>query len=176
MRLPWPAMYRQMPGYIPLYAVPWDNCRSLLTRGCQNPLRYVTGGPIAATIAHCRIAWDVTERGWLVPYRTGQLTAEERAQRLAEMTGNASVHDEARWSRQRRAREVDEAEEAANQRKNAGNDLVVFTIQLTFNSFSTSHRSCADLSGIHQSLEMRTAAAVGPFVTSSLQGRHPGRS
>ena len=39
------------------------------------------------------------------------------------MTGNASVHDEARWSRQRRARAEDEAEEAANQRKNAGNDI-----------------------------------------------------
>lgn len=48
------------------------------------------------------------------------MTAEERAQRLAEMTGNASVHDEARWSRQRRAREQDEAEEAANERRTAG--------------------------------------------------------
>ena len=58
----------------------------------------------------------------MLTYRTGQLTTEERAQRLAEMTGNASVHDEARWSRQRRARAEDEAEEAANQRKNAGID------------------------------------------------------
>ncbi|CAK0779174.1 hypothetical protein CVIRNUC_004711 [Coccomyxa viridis] len=52
-------------------------------------------------------------------YKTGQLTAEERAQRLAEMTGNASVHDEARWSRQRRARERDEADEAADERRPA---------------------------------------------------------
>ena len=36
------------------------------------------------------------------------------------MTGNASVHDEARWSRQRRARERDEADEAADERRPAG--------------------------------------------------------
>ena len=38
------------------------------------------------------------------------------------MTGNASVHDEARWSRQRRARERDEADEAADERRPAGNN------------------------------------------------------
>ena len=80
-------------------------------------------GVITATSARCLVAWHVTEKGRLAPRRTGQLTAEERAQRLAEMTGNASVHDEARWSRQRRARAEDEAEEAANQRKNAGEEL-----------------------------------------------------
>ena len=55
--------------------------------------------------------------------RPGQLSAEERAQRLAEMTGNATVHDEARWSRQRRAREQDDEEAAANEPRAAGNGL-----------------------------------------------------
>ena len=114
--------------------------------------------PIAATIARCHVAWDVAEEGWLVPYRTGQLTAEERAQRLAEMTGNASVHDEARWSRQRRAQAEDEAEEAANQRKNAGDELCGLRNPLIFNSFSISHRSCTHQSGVHHILEMRTAS------------------
>ena len=45
--------------------------------------------------------------------RTGQLTAEERAARLAEMAGNAGVHEEARWSRLRNAKAADAAEEAA---------------------------------------------------------------
>ena len=53
--------------------------------------------------------------------RPGQLSAEERAQRLAEMTGNATVHDEARWSRQRRARKQDDEEAVANERRAAGN-------------------------------------------------------
>ena len=55
--------------------------------------------------------------------RPGQLTAEERAQRLAEMTGNATVHDEARWSRQRRAREQDDEEAVANERRAAGDSF-----------------------------------------------------
>ena len=45
--------------------------------------------------------------------RTGRLTAEERAARLAEMSGNADVHEEARWSRLRNAKAADAAEEAA---------------------------------------------------------------
>ena len=45
--------------------------------------------------------------------RTGRLTAEERAARLAEMAGNAGVHEEARWSRLRNAKAADAAEEAA---------------------------------------------------------------
>ena len=42
------------------------------------------------------------------------MTEEQRAARLAEMAGNASVHEEARWVRQKRAREADAAEEDAN--------------------------------------------------------------
>ncbi len=45
--------------------------------------------------------------------RTGRLSAEERAARLAEMAGNADVHEEARWSRLRNAKATDDAEEAA---------------------------------------------------------------
>lgn len=45
--------------------------------------------------------------------RTGRLTAEERAARLAEMAGNADVHEEARWSRLRTAKANDDAEDAA---------------------------------------------------------------
>ena len=50
-----------------------------------------------------------------VARRTGRLTAEERAARLAEMAGNADVHEEARWSRLRNAKAVDAAEEAAEE-------------------------------------------------------------
>ncbi len=39
------------------------------------------------------------------------------------MTGNAKVHDEVRWSRQRRAREQDDEEAAANERRAAGTAL-----------------------------------------------------
>ena len=47
-------------------------------------------------------------------HRTGRMTEEQRAAKLAEMAGNASVHEEARWVRQKRAREADAAEEDAN--------------------------------------------------------------
>jgi hypothetical protein len=42
------------------------------------------------------------------------MTEEQRKARLAEMAGNASVHEEARWVRQKRAREADAAEDEAN--------------------------------------------------------------
>ena len=42
------------------------------------------------------------------------MTEEERAAKLAEMSGNASVHEEARWTRQKRAREADASEAAAD--------------------------------------------------------------
>ena len=48
---------------------------------------------------------------WLC--RTGRLTEEERLKKLAEMTGNASVHEEARWQRLASARKKDDAEEAS---------------------------------------------------------------
>ncbi|CAL8469997.1 g9539 [Coccomyxa elongata] len=47
-------------------------------------------------------------------YKTGRMTEEERQRRLAEMAGNAEVHEEARWARQKRARDADAAEEQAN--------------------------------------------------------------
>ncbi|KAK9808797.1 hypothetical protein WJX72_003833 [[Myrmecia] bisecta] len=47
-------------------------------------------------------------------YKTGCLTEEERAKRLAEMAGNADVHDEARWARLKHARDKDEAADAAD--------------------------------------------------------------
>ncbi|KAK9825013.1 hypothetical protein WJX74_000705 [Apatococcus lobatus] len=46
-------------------------------------------------------------------YKTGRLTEEERLKKLAEMTGNASVHEEARWHRLASARKKDDAEEAS---------------------------------------------------------------
>jgi hypothetical protein len=45
-------------------------------------------------------------------HRTGQLTAEEKARRLAEMMGNADTHERARAARQAEARAA-EAEDAA---------------------------------------------------------------
>ena len=53
------------------------------------------------------------------------MTEEERAARLAEMSGNASVHEEARWARQKRAREADDSEEAANALQPTGARTVV---------------------------------------------------
>lgn len=52
--------------------------------------------------------------------RTGRMTEEERKRRLAEMAGNAEVHEEARWARQKRARDADAAEEQANAAPTAG--------------------------------------------------------
>lgn len=48
------------------------------------------------------------------------MTEEERQRRLAEMAGNAEVHEEARWARQKRARDADAAEEQANAPTAAG--------------------------------------------------------
>ena len=42
--------------------------------------------------------------------RTNQLSEEDKARKLAEMTGNASVHEEARWQRLSSARKRDHAE------------------------------------------------------------------
>ncbi len=49
--------------------------------------------------------------------RTGRLTQEEKAKRLAEMQGNAEVHDDARWQRLSDEKQKDAAEalEQANQ-------------------------------------------------------------
>jgi len=49
--------------------------------------------------------------------RTGRLTEEEKARRLAEMQGNAEVHDDARWHRLSAEKHKDAAEvsEQANQ-------------------------------------------------------------
>ncbi|KAK9819174.1 hypothetical protein WJX81_003487 [Elliptochloris bilobata] len=52
-------------------------------------------------------------------YKTGRLTAEERTARLAEMAGNADVHEEARWSRLRTAKAADAEEEARAERAGA---------------------------------------------------------
>jgi hypothetical protein len=57
--------------------------------------------------------------------RTGQLSAEERAKRLAEMAGFAEVHEEVRWSRQKRARDADAEEEQANAPPPAGEPFTV---------------------------------------------------
>lgn len=48
------------------------------------------------------------------------MTEEQRLARLAEMSGNAAVHEEARWSRQSRAREADAAEAHADAAPAAG--------------------------------------------------------
>ncbi|DBB05825.1 hypothetical protein WJX82_010516 [Trebouxia sp. C0006] len=50
-------------------------------------------------------------------YKTGRLTEEEKARRLAEMQGNAEVHDDARWHRLSAEKQKDAAEvsEQANQ-------------------------------------------------------------
>ena len=40
------------------------------------------------------------------------MTEEDRAARLKEMSGNASVHEEARWQRLANARRKDQSEEA----------------------------------------------------------------
>jgi len=48
------------------------------------------------------------------------MTEEERRRRLAEMAGNAEVHEDARWARQKRARDADAAEEQANAPAAAG--------------------------------------------------------
>lgn len=48
------------------------------------------------------------------------MTEEERQRRLAEMAGNAEVREEARWARQKRARDADAAEEQANAPAAAG--------------------------------------------------------
>ncbi|KAL0040595.1 hypothetical protein WJX77_011876 [Trebouxia sp. C0004] len=50
-------------------------------------------------------------------YKTGRLTQEEKARRLAEMQGNAEVHDDARWQRLSVEKQKDAAEvlEQANQ-------------------------------------------------------------
>ncbi|KAK9846165.1 hypothetical protein WJX84_002742 [Apatococcus fuscideae] len=45
-------------------------------------------------------------------YKTGRLTEEEKQRRLAEMSGNANVHEEARWQRLEQARKKDDAEDA----------------------------------------------------------------
>lgn len=49
--------------------------------------------------------------------RTGRLSQEEKARRLAEMQGNAVVHDDARWQRLSDEKQKDAAEalEQANQ-------------------------------------------------------------
>ena len=49
--------------------------------------------------------------------RTGKLSQEEKARRLAEMQGNAEVHDDARWKRMSDEKKKDAAEavELANQ-------------------------------------------------------------
>ncbi len=46
--------------------------------------------------------------------RPGQISEEERQRRLAEMTGNAAVHDEQRVSRLKLAADKDEREEQQN--------------------------------------------------------------
>ncbi len=48
------------------------------------------------------------------------MTEEERHRRLAEMAGNAEVHEEARWARQKHARDADTAEQQANAPAAAG--------------------------------------------------------
>lgn len=45
-------------------------------------------------------------------YRTGRLTEEEKRRKLEEMTGNANVHEEARWARLHAARKRDKEHEA----------------------------------------------------------------
>ena len=42
--------------------------------------------------------------------RTGQLSEEEKARRLAEMSGNADAHEEARWARLQAARKRDDSQ------------------------------------------------------------------
>ncbi|KAL3154798.1 hypothetical protein ABBQ38_011342 [Trebouxia sp. C0009 RCD-2024] len=50
-------------------------------------------------------------------YKTGKLSQEEKARRLAEMQGNAEVHDDARWKRlsDEKQKDADEAIALANQ-------------------------------------------------------------
>lgn len=45
-----------------------------------------------------------------VSCRTGRLTSEEKARKLAEMQGNAEVHDDARWQRLSDEKQKDAAE------------------------------------------------------------------
>ena len=46
----------------------------------------------------------------VVACRTGQLSEEEKARRLAEMSGNADAHEDARWARLQAARKRDDTE------------------------------------------------------------------
>ena len=45
---------------------------------------------------------------------TTKMSAEEKAKRLAEMSGNADWREETRKNRVKKGREIDEAEEKAN--------------------------------------------------------------
>lgn len=46
----------------------------------------------------------------LLKCRTGQLSEEEKARRLAEMSGNADAHEDARWARLHAARKRDDSQ------------------------------------------------------------------
>ncbi|KAK9792960.1 hypothetical protein WJX73_009574 [Symbiochloris irregularis] len=54
--------------------------------------------------------WKASQRYVRKTHKTGKLTEEERQARLAEMTGNADVHEEARWQRLANARKRDDAD------------------------------------------------------------------
>lgn len=52
--------------------------------------------------------------------RTGRLTEEEKARKLAEMQGNAEVHDDARWQRLSDEKKRDAAEKLAMANQDTG--------------------------------------------------------
>ena len=70
----------------------------------------------------------VLTSGFHTGCRTGQISEEEKARRLAEMSGNADAHEEARWARLQAARKRDdseaEAEAVALEKKAALGELI----------------------------------------------------
>lgn len=82
---------------------------ALSKRSCSSSCLCLLGvlGAIAmaAIMAECRHAAHAPHR-----CRTNQLSEEDRARKLAEMSGNASVHEEARWQRLSNARKRDHAD------------------------------------------------------------------
>ena len=65
--------------------------------------------PLTTFSAHM---YTACQSSWILLYRTGRLSEEEKARRLAEMSGNAEVHEEARWARLQAARKRDDSEAA----------------------------------------------------------------
>lgn len=78
--------------------------------------------------------------------RTGRLTAEEKAAKLAEMQGNAEVHDDARWQRLSDEKSKDAAE-ALLQANQANDSAAAFLKQ--------AHKSLYGATGEAASLEDR---------------------